>query len=377
MKLLKRFRLRNLACLFFTIFLFVLPGATGIAQKVKVINVEGPKKYSCGGFYWRVKFELDKAAPSNGIIVQQITETRDIKDCLGNQTATNPKTFWEAWTVDSGKTTCEPSGGGYSDQFSEPSHPNTYGTIKIEGTLAFFPVAVPASFVPPKHPHSGSLPSDTTQPAFWPPAAGNSTSHNLTVTWDCCNGNDTARLTTVPAFTVINVNTMYNACITTTPTAQLITSIPAWTKGYDASKQAAFNNVMNSLRLYTDNEILNGIRCIVSNRQISGDAYLDEMSKIYIALRALYQVPEQLPGAAARAYGGWKRPGNESPAGTGVLWPLQRIGAGQLVVTGTYNGYIGHNYDAIGEFNDFRSHYPRNTGILIYDADVNQTKRVK
>lgn len=154
-----------------------------------------------------------------------------------------------------------------------------------------------------------------------------------------------------------------------TPTAQLIARIPAWTKGYDAAKQAVFDNVMNSLRQYPDSDILNGIRCMVSNYQISGENYLDDMSKIYIALRALYQVPEQLPGAAARAYGGWIRPSGESPSGTSMLWPLQRTGTGQLMVTGQYIGYLGHNYDAVAEFEDFRSHYPRNTQAA-YNTDV-------
>lgn len=375
----RRFSCRRL----FSFILFIAIAFPGIAQKVKVVNVEGPKKMDCGGFLWKVKFELDAKAPAKGFIVQKININNNIKNCDHTPfTRFTPDiTYWEAWSVDSGSTTCKPAGaGGYNDQYSSPSLPKTYGTIKFTGKVAFFAMpALPASFKPGNPPQAGILLSDTLQPAFWTAAAeAAATDHSLTASWNCCDGKtDTTTLTTAPVLTVITVASINNPCTTTVATANLITSIPAWTKGYDPQKQASFNNIMNSLRRYSDTELMNGIQCIVNNNRLNGEDYLDNMSKVYIALRALYQVPNQLPGSTARVFGGWWRDANETPATYSPLWPLQRLPNGSLAVTGLYNGYTGFDYDALGEFNDFRSHYPRATVISDTDSDwntdVNQT----
>lgn len=366
-------------CRLVTLILFVFFAVSGISQKVKVVNVEGPKKMSCGGFLWKVKFELDAKAPAKGFIVQKIHINADVKNCDGTPKYKLDKTYWEAWSVDSGSTTCKPTGaGGFNDQYSGPSWPKTRGTIKFEGKVAFFAMpSLPPSFKPGNPPEAGILPSDTAKPAFWTPAAeGGATDHSLTITWDCCDGKDTTTLTTVPVFTVINVVSVTNPCTTTVATANLISRIPAWTQEYDPSRQVQFDNVMNTLRRYSDNEIMNGINCLVNNDRVDGGTYIDNMSKIYIALRALYQVPDMLPLNNAQSFGGWLRPDNEPPGTYSHLWPLSRIN-GQLKVTGTYKGFSGFNYDALGEFNDFRSHYPRATVISDTDSDwntdVNQT----
>lgn len=365
---------RRLVSLFITLT-FLISGAA-LAQKVKIKNIEGPKKFSCGGFLWKVKFELDAKAPNKGFIVQKLHWLIDIKNCDGTQKEKVDKTYWEAWSVDSGATTCKPAGpAGHNDQFSEPSHPNTTGTIKMEGKVAFFVMNnLPPSFKPGNPPEAGILLSDTLRPAFWTAAAeAGATSHVLTCIWDCCNGKDTTRLTTVPVFTIINVSSVNNPCIYTETTANLIARIPAWTKGYTAAEQATFDNVMTSLRQYSDNQILNGILCIVNNNKISGEDYLDNMSKIYIALRALYQVPGQLSASAASVFGGWIRPGSEASGTYSPLWPLQQVN-GKLMVTGQYNGYLGFDYDAIGEFSYFSRHYPRAV-VIVVDTDPAPTER--
>lgn len=352
---------RSLSALLVFFLLLSLP-ATNIAQKVKIINVQGPIKYNCGGFFWSVKYELDVAAPKKGFIVQQITETRDIKDCNGKQIGKDPKPYWEAWSVDSGSKTCTPAVGGVNDIYSEPSHPNTKGKIVIDGKLAFFAMNnLPPSFKPGNPPSAGILLSDTNKPAFWTPAAeAGATSHNLTITWDCCNGNSTCDLTTDPNLPVITINKYTYEC-SAVPTANLIRRIPAWTQGYDAAKQAAFDNIISQLKLYSDNDLLSGIQCLVNNTNMSGERYLDEMSKIYLAIRALYNVPDALPANGAHVYGGWRREAGESPEIYRPLWPMQRMANGRVVVSGAYMGYMGVGYDAVGEFNDFRTHYPRNT----------------
>lgn len=139
---------------------------------------------------------------------------------------------------------------------------------------------------------------------------------------------------------------------------KLIMAIPAWTKGYGSAQQAAFDSLISRLRSYTNAEIATAVEHIVSNNRIDGLVYLDNMSRIYIAIRALYEVPASVPSSEAVVFGGWARP-PEEPAGTySPLWPLQKV-KGRLLVTGSYAGYAGIDYDAVGECKYFSSKYPR------------------
>jgi hypothetical protein len=43
---------------------------------ITVTTVHGPNQTPCGGFKWRVTFELDRPSPAGGWIVQQVDEER-------------------------------------------------------------------------------------------------------------------------------------------------------------------------------------------------------------------------------------------------------------------------------------------------------------
>lgn len=83
-----------------------------------------------------------------------------------------------------------------------------------------------------------------------------------------------------------------------------------------------------------------------------------EHSKLYLALRLLFAVPETVDGAQAKVFGGWNHPSittREEPFQ--MLWPLGRDAAGQLEVQGHYRSYRGAPYNALAEFDYFASRF--------------------
>jgi RHS repeat-associated protein len=153
---------------------------------VKVILVPGTGPGKGGTYDYKFKFMLDRPAPSDGYIVQKITETRS------GQT----DTFWEAWRVRKGEL--EPginNRDGYTDNWWD----DVGGADEITtGEIKFFPeektgvlgdpFADDPIFTDPttgfgpfqQSDMSGSVPSTTVEPPWWndPSANGERTGHS-------------------------------------------------------------------------------------------------------------------------------------------------------------------------------------------------------
>ena len=150
------------------------------------------------------RFELDKAAPNDGYIVQEISFKLNYTTNAGAKTDVN-NVFWEAWFVKKGETKGTINALlGFTDQSSEPPHPGTCGKAISKGEIRFFlktvtgdlgdPASIPAIKTDPKtgfggknqEPLSGILPSTKTEPAWWKNAPDNKESvgkSSVTDTW--------------------------------------------------------------------------------------------------------------------------------------------------------------------------------------------------
>lgn len=376
---------KKLLCVLLSLaVLFLFIPLANYAQKVTIKNIAGPKKGSCGEFQWQVQFNLSANAPAAGFIVQRINYAINVYNCANAPIQRVNTMFWEAWSVAAGQTGCKPiAADGTNDYFMNPARPNTYGDLTVTGKAAFFAMAaLPPTFAVGNVPMAGILPSynDNNQhppapPPFWTAAAeANATDHNISSVWNCCNGQDTTRVVTVPKYTVTTMASVYNNCTNTLPVAKLvINNIPSWLKGYGPVEQNLFNNVIAQISTYPDRDIREAIACITQKSNLSGIEYFEHNAKIYIMLRALYQVPSSPVSLPAKIFGGWQRDINEPKGTYNYMWPLQYNTNGQLNVTGKFTGYSGASYDAVAEFDYFSTNYSRR--IVGADNDLPPVKQ--
>jgi hypothetical protein len=150
---------------------------------------------TCGNHSWPVEFILPMPAASSGWIVQKISYDLNI---TGGKLLQSH--FWEGFYVKAGATTCVYAGADDTYMDDPDDHPsNSTGTSKTMGKAKFYEGTLPADFIrpDPANPQtdSGVRRSTTIQPPFWDDTG---TAHDLTVTWDCTAGNDTATLLSTP-----------------------------------------------------------------------------------------------------------------------------------------------------------------------------------
>lgn len=331
--------------------------------KMKIINVAGPTKQDCGGFRWDVRFQLDNPSPKGGFFVQEINATRAIsKKCPKNCKAIN-FSFYEAWQVKPGKkfTIYKAKGFKMDDIYRFPDCPHTKGSTIIKGKIRFFEgLTLPKSFKKnnPKT-AAGILPSTTKKPKFW--NSKSTLAHDLTSKWNCCGAKPVHNLNVIPS-----------------PLKKKKTT-------KKVSKNGTFFKIFEKLNpwtknvKYTDEEnayLLEIARQFIRNGTVTQEAFevdlrnyvtyyendLDELSKVYIFLRFLFDLPTNMPIDNIKSFGGWVRPKEITNEETyNLSWPVsvQKNEEGNLIpmVTDTFLGYFGANYDAMGEFNYFKENF--------------------
>jgi hypothetical protein len=172
-------------------------------------NESGPTTSDCGGYTWTVQWELDKASPKGGWIVQGVTASLDVKDAAGKAVDIKKLTggkidpadwtpYWEAWKVNAGqKVTTYAEKGDLKDDtyWMSGLYDTTKGTIKIEGKAEFYEdLTLPDDFKRTDKAPAWILPMTRKKPTL---AGGTgSIEHNLTATWDCTAGSK-SKATTV------------------------------------------------------------------------------------------------------------------------------------------------------------------------------------
>jgi hypothetical protein len=111
--------------------------------------VSGPKDLGCGGFDWKVWFDVPNAAGKDGWVIQEITASFDVLNPDGSTNFKKTYHYWEAWEVKVGKKVTvwqDQSLDNNDDQYFSSSRPGTKGTIKYVGKAKFFEGPLPADF---------------------------------------------------------------------------------------------------------------------------------------------------------------------------------------------------------------------------------------
>lgn len=330
------------------------------AAELSVINVKGPTKYACGGYIWAVKFTLAKPSPKGGYIIQEISTKR-------KATVNCPKvykdidiTFYEAWKVNPGESVTyyiqnnpdDPE--EYDDMFACNSWPESEGFENTTGNLRFFEdfKMTPDWFSNNPKTMAGILPSTLTKPAGWSDAT--TVTHNLSTDWECCDGISGA-LTTDPNFPEIKGKTK-------DPLGgkffEHVEPLKPWT---DTSAYTLEDNqflLQNAMILsaLSDSEMMTGVLDY-------SDYYRDQiedLSKLLLILRIIYNVPDSIPIQQAKTFGGWIRPTEEL---TGpyfkIAWPVATDQQNHPFINYPYMGYMGAPYHASGELEYFINSFGR------------------
>lgn len=324
---------------------------------IKIETVRGPEANpveDCGGFSWDVTYTLDEASPKGGWFVQKVIFKTDHDPCKDPKVSVEV-TYWEAWEVKAGKKIENERDQGnydYDDRYWMPDRPNHKGVNSITGELNFFEgLTLPDDFKAnnPKT-YAGGLRATTTKPAFWKDK--NNLDHSITVTWNCCDTTGkTKKITSVPEVPV-NKPAPEPTSSTFNPLAQEILKITPWTDDYTEKDQMILKEVSNNLA-FTPAENLSISFQQILNAFVGTNVETQELSKIYLFLRAIYNLPT-LPIDNAKVFGGWIHPDVNS-AIFNLSYPVNI----DVEVAGPFSGFIGREYDPIAELEYFEKNFPR------------------
>ena len=337
-------------------------GAGGGKANLTIVTVAGPNKEDCGGFDWKVKFNLNDASAKGGWIVQKIVWDQTVIDCPDHLRFTKKITYWEAWEVAAGtKGDKERLAGkfNFDDQFNSPNYPDTRGNTSIAGEVKFFEgTALPASFKKGnKDTYAGDLPATTEKPDFWD--AANTANHNLAYVWNCCvvpgigalshTSTDIKPALNIPA----DISTLDN-------TGKLILLIPGWVYNYNITSQQLVNIAREVQRSTTPTSLRNSL--VNYEKVFAGTSdYIDQMSKVYLLLRVMYQLPQEMNSSNAKTFGGWIHPSIGNGNSYNMSWPVSvtQSPLGLMVNIDKYRGFIGRGYNAAAELDYFNSNFQR------------------
>lgn len=329
---------------------------------MKLTNIEGPTKGTCGQFKWVVQLELDKASPKGGYFVQEIVFKKKVdKKCPRNCSEVD-KTYYEAWKVNAGKkvTTYAEGGDKKDDTYSVGSCPETEGHSSIKGKIRFFEdLTLPATFKAnnPKTPQAGILLATDVKPKFW--KAKCTLRHEAKSKWDCCDAN-THDFSTVPNMTKKDKNPKPPG--SGGKLFELLPNAKAWTdaSGYGREDNQYMLEVAQTLLTVDTLSTKPKLQELMDEVSNYGSYYqddLDELSKVYVLLRFLFDVPPSHDINDASVYGGWIRPDDADTEETyNLLWPVS-VEDNQPQVTESFIGYLGAGYDFAGEFDYFAERF--------------------
>jgi hypothetical protein len=325
-------------------------------------NVAGPDIMDCGGFTWDVKFNLNEASKAGGWIVQKVNYKRNIINCPNVAFINNDITYWEAWRVTAGaKGDSDRLAGAYNfdDRYSSPNFPDTKGNTTITGEVRFFEgLNLPAGFVKNNNAtFAGGLPATTAKPDFWD--SKDAADHNLDFVWNCCTNPGTRNLKTTagPRKTTVYIPI---------DTARLndigrkIYRLLSWTNMYYNSASAELLNTARQIKNTTTPSSLRNSLLIYENACKGTTDYVENMSKVYLLLRVLYQLPQEMNSSNVKTFGGWIHP-SVGKSYYNLAWPVlvNQTNNGITINVDKYQGFLGRGYDAAAELDYFNANFPK------------------
>ncbi len=326
-------------------------------------TVEGPKKDPCGGFDWKVKFTLKETSKKGGWIVQQLTRDASIFTCPGGIVEHTKLTYWEAWHVMPGTKGDSATLAGlynFDDEFREPSHPSTYGTVTFTGEVKFFEdLDLPATFIRNnKATYAHSLPSTTAKPDFW--SDKETAPHSLTTTWNCCDGNSITSLETTPTVENKTIAVIKIDSSKLDNTGKMILQIPDWTTGYYTEASQQLVNIARQVQNTTSPTGLRNSIIKFENAVAGTTNALGQESKIYLLLRVMYQLPQSMNINQVQVFGSWLHPDiGKNNSTFNLAWPVfaTQSPSGLQVSVANFTGFDGRGYNAVGEYDYFNTNF--------------------
>lgn len=337
-------------------------GAGAGKANLTIETVNGPNKEDCGGFLWQVIFKLNDASAKGGWVVQQVTYDQNVIKCPSTPYINKKITYWEAWRVTAGaKGDSERLSGkfDFDDQYSSPNFPDTKGNTTITGEVKFFEgLELPAGFKRGnKATYAGDLPATTDKPAFWDNTS--TVDHNLSYVWNCCVNPGIGAL----SHTATEIKPVHYIPADTSKldnTGKLIFRIPGWVHSYNMTSQQLITIARQVQYSTTPGALHNSL--VNYEKVFAGTTdYVDQLSKVYLMLRVMYQLPEEMNGTNARTFGGWIHPGVGNASVYNMSWPLAvtQSPSGLQVSVSNYTGFIGRGYNAAAELDYFNTNFQR------------------
>ncbi len=339
--------------------------APAAKPSLSIETVKGPEKEDCGGFEWQVKFKLKDADKQKGWVVQKIIFAEKVNNCDDSKRIDKTLTYWEAWEVLLPRNTDSLwylGNGTYDDMYRSPAYPNSKGSKDVKGQVKFFTdQKLPDTFKKNnRDTYAGVLPSTKEKPDFWDDK--DALTHDLNTTWVCCDATKTTTQTTTPEVKEPVKGKIPDKTLLD-PIGHLIDeAIPAWTAGYTAAESGQLVGVASEISNLPIQQLQLSLGLYA--QVFSGtDEEIDAMSKVYLLLRVLYNLPANADRESVKVFGGWIHPSISNP-GTGfnLGWPVAASGFGpsaKIQVTGAFDGYLGRAYDAVGELGYFNGNFPR------------------
>ena len=326
-------------------------------------TVKGPNDLGCGGYLWDIIFHLNDAGPKGGWIVQKITIDREVIPCPDGPSEKINNTYWEAWRITAGSKEDSDRLANknytFDDEFSAPDKPNTKGHTNVTGEVKFFEDATLSDDFKKENPdtYAHGLPSTTKEPKFWDNS--NAAGHNLNYLWNCCTNPGTHKLTTTAATYKAPVNIPADQSKLDN-TGKLIVNIPGWINNSGGTFQQLITIARQIQNTTTPSSLRNSL--VNYENVFAGTSdYLDQMSKVYLLLRVLYQLPQELNRTNAKNFSGWMHPSIASGPAYNMTWPVfvTPSGSGFQISVAQYPGFIGRGYNAAGELDYFNSNFPK------------------
>ncbi|HZU99516.1 MAG TPA: hypothetical protein VFF73_22595 [Planctomycetota bacterium] len=359
------------------------PGSNGVTIATVSTGLDGTGALAtgvvvgdCGSFWWWIRWELARPAANDGYIVQEVHYDYDVHEChpetVGN--VNTSVTYWEAWYVAAGQRTPalgKAAGWAFDDSFWNSgehtvtgftvTNVQTYGSISINGLSKFFARdSLPPDFRTDAVQYAGGLPATYTRPTFWDPSGA--TVRSVTVAWNCralMKSGRTHHVETEPP--TKEVSPPIGLRISPHPThgmgptfyplsrrnrdaiLALIDSAPTWEE-FRAGDDARLKRVARELIRYDKDALRMAFQIYTQSKGPMGD----DISKSYLLLHAIFDIPARVDPAVARTFGGWL--GSPARAQDDLLWPLSRDAQGKLVLAAHYSARVGLRYDAGAEF---------------------------
>ena len=91
------------------------------------------------------------------------------------------------------------------------------------------------------------------------------------------------------------------------------------------------------------------------------DAFVsvDDMSKLFVLNRYIFNIPATAKGKEVRPFGGWVLPYDDGKGEMDLLWPFRIVENDQLELVGFGVGYMGETFRAVAEFDLFNERFGR------------------